>query len=102
MPDQFYYAKLEGYALYKSLCDYTLVEPKFILPSSCINVECLGHTFHPSSETFFMPKYSVDTENLIFPVSIKDKPVYRTLTVTNTAEKYPIVFDLEKSFLNSK
>ncbi len=40
--DQFYKYKLEGYAIYKSLTDYTLTEPKFIIPPWCLNIDCLG------------------------------------------------------------
>ena len=44
--DQFYKFKLEGYAIYKSLTDYTLTEPRFIIPPWCINIDCLGKAFY--------------------------------------------------------
>ena len=79
-----------------------MVEPKYILPSTSITVECQGHTFHPSGETYFLPKYTVDTDSIVFPVSIKNKPVYRTLTITNTTSKYPLTFDVDKSLFDKK
>jgi len=56
----------------------------------------IGHTFHPSADTYYIPKYTVDNENLIFPVSIKDRAVYRTFTLRNTASKYPLTFDFNE------
>ncbi len=41
MSDQYYSNKLEGFAVYKSLCDYTIAEPKFIMPSSCLIIDCI-------------------------------------------------------------
>ena len=43
--DQFYNTRLEGYAMYKSLSDYTLFDPKLVIPSWCINIQCLGSYF---------------------------------------------------------
>jgi hypothetical protein len=91
--DQFYSNKLEGYAIYKSLCDYTIAEPQFIMPSSCLNIDCLGHTFHPSNDTFFTPRYIIDSENIIFPSTVKNKAVYRTYSIKNVAPNCPLVFD---------
>jgi hypothetical protein len=98
--DQFYKTRLEGYALYNALSNYTLVEAKFIMPAWCLNVECTGHTFHPSNDTFFIPRYVTDAENIIFPTTVKEKPVYRTLTVKNLAANYPLAYDFTN--LNNK
>ena len=43
--DQFYKTKLEGYALYKSLVNFTLADPKFVIPSWCLNIDCIGKSF---------------------------------------------------------
>lgn len=85
--------KLEGYAFYNALTNYTLAEAKFVVPSWCLNIECLGHTFNPSNDTHFIPKYTIDAENVIFPVTTVDKTVYRTLTVKNLASNYPLAYD---------
>ncbi len=91
--DQFYKTRLEGYALYNALTNYTLAEAKFVMPAWCLNIECIGHTFHSSNDTFFIPRYVTDAENIIFPTTVKEKPVYRTLTVKNLANNYPLTFD---------
>ena len=53
-----------------------------------------GHSFH-SFEEHFPPYYTVDTENLIFPITVVDKPVFKTLTIKNTVDSYPIVFNVD-------
>lgn len=40
-----------------------------------------------------MPKYTTDSENVIFPVSLKDKPNYRTFVVQNKSADYPLIYD---------
>ena len=41
-PNQFYGAELEGYAYYKSLRDYKLVEDTTHSPPFCLTVNCTG------------------------------------------------------------
>ena len=91
--DQFYATSLEGYALYNALSNYTLAETKFVMPAWCLNLKCVGHTFHPMNDTFFIPRYVTDAENIVFPTTVKDRPVYRTLTVKNLASEYPLAYD---------
>lgn len=60
-----------------------------------LNLYQIGRTFHPSSENFTLPRYTIDTDNIVFPVGVKDKPIYRTFTLKNTAPNYSMVFDLK-------
>jgi hypothetical protein len=81
--------------MYKSLSNYSLIDERFAMPLMSASVTCLGHTFHPASETFYPPRYTLDSENIIFPVSIRDQSIYRTLTLKNATSDYPLVFDLQ-------
>jgi hypothetical protein len=81
--------------MYKSLSNYSLVDERFAMPSSNLTVTCLGHTFHPACETFYLPRYTLDSENIVFPVSIRDQSIYRTLTLRNTASDHPLAYDLQ-------
>ena len=45
--DQLYSNKLEGYAFYKSVSDYTFAEPMFTLPPWCLTLTCLGIVLLP-------------------------------------------------------
>jgi hypothetical protein len=93
--DKFYECRLECTGMYKSLSNYSLIDERFALPSWTAHVTCIGHTFHPGCETFNLPRYTLDSENIVFPVSIRDRPIFRTLTLKNTVGDYPLVFDLQ-------
>lgn len=95
---QFYSAKIEGYALYKSLCDYTLVNDEYVIPSWCLNINCVANTFHKLEEKF-LPRYTVNTDTLVFPASSAND-VFKTFTVQNTAENYPLYYDFTQNSSN--
>ena len=48
----------------------------------------------PNNETF-LPKYMMDSDNLVFPAVNAKESTYRTILMTNTGTT-PIMFDLEK------
>ncbi|XP_053386703.1 cilia- and flagella-associated protein 65-like isoform X2 [Mercenaria mercenaria] len=93
-PNQLFGAELECYVYYKSLRDYKLVESTTHCPPWCLTLTCAGHTFMPNNETF-LPKYSLDSDNLVFPAVNAKESTYRTILMTNTGTT-PILFDLEK------
>ncbi|RNA28727.1 coiled-coil domain-containing protein [Brachionus plicatilis] len=98
--DKFYNNKLEAYAFFKSLSDYNVADQRFILPSWCLNLNCIGHTFHPSSETFFPPRYSLDTDSIIFPAGVRDQELFRTFLLKNANPNCPLIFDFQKNDTN--
>ncbi|XP_060587307.1 cilia- and flagella-associated protein 65-like isoform X2 [Ruditapes philippinarum] len=93
-PNQFFGCELECYVFYKSLRDYKLVESTTHCPPWCITLSCTGHTFMPNNETF-LPKYTMDSDNLVFPAVNAKESTYRTILMTNTGTT-PILFDVEK------
>ncbi|KAL4217273.1 hypothetical protein ACF0H5_023724 [Mactra antiquata] len=93
-PNQLFGAELECYAYYKSLRHYKLVESTTHSPPWCLTLNCTGHTFMPNNETF-LPKYSLNSELLVFPAVNAQESTYRTLLMTNTGIT-PILYDIEK------
>ncbi|XP_052814504.1 cilia- and flagella-associated protein 65-like isoform X2 [Mya arenaria] len=93
-PNQFFGAELECYAYYKSLRDYKLVEDSTHSPPWCLTLNCTGHTFMPNNETF-LPRYTLDSAQLVFPAVNTKESTYRTLLMTNNGTT-PILFDLQK------
>lgn len=56
-----------------------------------------GHTFHPSSETFFPPRYSLDTDSIIFPAGVRDQELFRTFLLKNANPNCPLIFDFQNN-----
>ncbi|KAJ8320586.1 hypothetical protein KUTeg_002173 [Tegillarca granosa] len=98
-PNQFYGCDLECFTFYKSLRDYRLVEDKTHCPPWCLTLNCTGQTFMPNNETF-LPRYNIDSSNLIFPAVNTKESTYRTLLLTNTGTT-PILYDIQKDTTNT-
>ncbi|XP_038048739.1 cilia- and flagella-associated protein 65-like [Patiria miniata] len=81
-PNQFFAAELEGYAFYKSMRDYRLVQDETFCPPWCLTVSAIGHTFQPNNQTF-LPKLSLDTNKVVFPAVDSGDSIYKTILITN-------------------
>ncbi|XP_041477861.1 LOW QUALITY PROTEIN: cilia- and flagella-associated protein 65-like [Lytechinus variegatus] len=91
-PNQFFGAELEGYAFYKSMRDYRLVQDETFCPPWCLTVAAVGQTFQPNNETF-LPRYTLDTKKLVFPAVDIGDSIYKTLLLSN-AGTTPIHFTI--------
>ncbi|XP_072031285.1 cilia- and flagella-associated protein 65-like [Amphiura filiformis] len=92
-PNRFFGSELEGYAFYKSMRDYRLVQDETFCPPWCLTVSATGHTFQPGHETF-LPSYTLDVNKVVFPACDVGDSLYKTVLVTNTGTT-PIHYTLE-------
>ncbi|KAK3742184.1 hypothetical protein QZH41_012071, partial [Actinostola sp. cb2023] len=81
--NQFFSAELECYVFYKSTRDYRLIEDNSFCPPWCLTLNTSGQTFTIGAETF-LPRYELDTRNMVFPAITPDQVSYRTLLLANT------------------
>ncbi|XP_022101804.1 cilia- and flagella-associated protein 65-like isoform X2 [Acanthaster planci] len=93
-PNQFFAVELEGYAFYKSMRDYRLVQDETFCPPWCLTVSAVGHTFQPNSETF-LPKLTLDAQKVVFPAVYSGDSFYKTILMTNNGST-PIHYMLPK------
>ncbi|PIK59519.1 putative coiled-coil domain-containing protein [Apostichopus japonicus] len=84
-PNQFYGSELEGYAFYKSMRDYRLVQDETFAPPWCLTVSAVGSTFQPGHETF-LPGYTMDNTRLVFPAVDVGDSIYKTLLLNKTGD----------------
>ncbi|XP_071792552.1 cilia- and flagella-associated protein 65-like [Asterias amurensis] len=93
VPNQFFAAELEGFAFYKSMRDYRLVQDETFSPPWCLTVSTVGHTFQPGNQTF-LPKMSFDTNRVILPAVDTGDSIYKTILLTNEGST-PIHYALQ-------
>ncbi|KAL5005595.1 hypothetical protein ScPMuIL_016753 [Solemya velum] len=93
-PNQFYGAELECYVYYKSLRDFRLVEDTTHCPPWCLTLACAGHTFMPNNMTF-LPKFTLDSTQLVFPAVNAKEAAFRTLLMRNTGTT-PIMCNIQR------
>jgi hypothetical protein len=91
-PNRFYAAELEGYAFYKSMRDYRLVQDETFCPPWCLTVSAVGHTFQPNNETF-LPKLTFDAQKVVFPAIDSGDSFYKTILMANDGST-PIHYSL--------
>ncbi|XP_071497349.1 cilia- and flagella-associated protein 65-like [Diadema antillarum] len=91
-PNQFFGVELEGFAFYKSMRDYRLVQDETFCPPWCLTVSAVGQTFQPNNETF-LPRYTLDTRKLVFPAVDIGDSIYKTLLLSNEGTT-PIHFNI--------
>ncbi|XP_071942190.1 cilia- and flagella-associated protein 65-like [Antedon mediterranea] len=100
-PNQFYGSELEGYAFYKSMRDYRLVQDETFCPPWCMTVNAIGQTFQHGQQTF-MPRLIFDKKELVFPAVDVNGSVYKTVLMTNsgtTPIRYEFDSDPSGSFI---
>ncbi|XP_033103427.1 cilia- and flagella-associated protein 65-like [Anneissia japonica] len=100
-PNQFFGAELEGYAFYKSMRDYRLVQDETFCPPWCLTVNAVGQTFQQGQQTF-LPRLTFDKKELVFPAVDINDCVYKTVLMTNTGTtpiRYKFDSDPSGSFL---
>ena len=93
-PNQFYGAELECYASFKSMRDYRLTEDTTLTPPWCLTVTATGHTFMSNQETF-LPRYHLDSPQVVFPAVNATESTYRTVLLSNTGTT-PILYDFDR------
>ena len=57
-----------------------------------LSLYCSGETFEPNHEPF-LPRYDTDTPALLFPPTLPDQAVFRTLLLKNTGDT-PMAFNV--------
>ncbi|XP_078085417.1 cilia- and flagella-associated protein 65 [Mustelus asterias] len=88
-----YGAELECFAYYKVLRDHRFVDDNTFCPPWSLTVNVQGHTFQPEQE-HFIPKYTLDSAEMVLPAVNEKGIIYKTLLLKNTGN-LPIMFSLD-------
>ncbi|XP_067843127.1 cilia- and flagella-associated protein 65 isoform X2 [Heptranchias perlo] len=88
-----YAAELECFTYYKVMRDHRMVDDNTFCPPWFLTVNVQGHTFQPGHE-HFIPKYVLDSPEVVLPAVIEKGTTYRTLLLKNTGNML-ITFSLD-------
>ncbi|XP_041057147.1 cilia- and flagella-associated protein 65 [Carcharodon carcharias] len=78
-----YAAELECFAYYKVMRDHRFVDDNTFCPPWSLTVNVQGNTFQPGHE-HFVPKYILDSSEVVLPGVNEKGTVYKTLLLKNT------------------
>ncbi|CAH8459051.1 unnamed protein product [Heterobilharzia americana] len=99
---QYYHQEFEGFAMYKKQQDGALIDSKLIKPSHCLLVNCYGHTF-PNSKQSFTPSYEISKPKVTFDSIEYCESKFESVSIYNKSE-YPLFLQHSEclGFLNDE
>eukprot|EP01136_Pigoraptor_vietnamica_P041035 Opistho-1_new@13534 len=93
LANQFYGIEIEGYAYFRSMRTFRLVNDATFTPPWCLTAKFTGHTFTGGVESF-VPKVAIDASSVSFPECIAGDTLFRTVVMRNDGDT-PSKFELE-------
>ncbi|XP_042192118.1 cilia- and flagella-associated protein 65 [Callorhinchus milii] len=97
MNNMLYAAEMECFAYYKAMRDHRMVDDNTFCPPWCITMRVQGHTFKVGYN-HFIPKYTIDSPETVFPPVYETGTAYRTVVFRNMGDLIiPFSLDIQNS-----